>query len=313
MNIKDLTYLVALAEHGHFGKAAHACFVSQPALSMQIMKLEETLGVKLLERTNKSVLLTDHGVAIVERARHILSQIDELREIAKLANDPFSGELKIGIFPTLAPYLLPHIMPRLSEIYPKLSFYLVEEQTSSLIEKLKVGKLDAAFLAAPVAEKNFNHVLLFEEEFLLALSARHPLAKLKLIKQQHLEQQQLLLLEEGHCMRDQALAVCYRMQAAEAQGFRATSLETLRHMVCAGVGMTLMPTLACQPNEAIAYVPFHESKPVRTIGFYYRANSAKQVLLRALVDELKRILAKQKAIKLINIKNEGDGLVPSRG
>ena len=135
MNIKDLKYLVALAEHGHFGNAANACFVSQPALSMQIKKLEEYLGVKLLERTNKSVLLTDDGIIIAERARQILNQVEEVREIAKSAKDPYSGELRIGVFPTLAPYLLPLIVPSLSKIYPKLSLYLFEEQTAVLIEK----------------------------------------------------------------------------------------------------------------------------------------------------------------------------------
>lgn len=303
MNIKDLKYLVALADHGHYGKAADACFVSQPALSMQIIKLEKSLGVKLLERTNKSVLLTDYGVTIVERARHILDQIDEVREIAKLAKDPFSGELKIGVFPTLAPYLFPLIIPQLSKIYPKLSFYLIEEQTSLLIEKLKQGKLDAAFLAAPVIEKSFKSSLLFEEEFLLAAPISHPLAKLKVIKQQHLNKENLLLLEEGHCMRDQALAVCHSMQASEMQNFRATSLETLRHMVIAGVGITLMPKLACHSSDTIAYAPFLEPKPMRSIGLYFRANTAKQILLNAMIVEIKSILQNQKPVKIIKSKN----------
>lgn len=296
MNIKDLKYLVALADHGHFGKAAAVCFVSQPALSMQIMKLEESLGVKLLERTNKSVLLTDHGAIIVAHARRILSQVDEVKEIAKLAKDPFSGELKIGIFPTLAPYLLPLIIPKLSKAYPKLSFYLVEEQTAVLVEKLKQGKLDAAFLAAPIVERNFQHALLFEEEFLLAVAASHPLAKLKSIKPQHLDNKNLLLLEEGHCMRDQALAVCHRTHAVEMQNFRATSLETLRHMVSAGVGITLIPRLACHANDAVAYVPFHSPKPTRSIGFYWRTNTAKQLLVDNIVGEIKSLMRKQKAV-----------------
>jgi len=299
MNIKDLKYLVALAEHGHFGKAAEASFVSQPALSMQIMKLEETLGVKLLERNNKSVLLTDHGVMIVERARHILNQVDEVKEIAKQAKDPFAGEFRMGIFPTLAPYLLPLIIPKLSKKYPKLSFYLVEEQTASLIDKLKQGKLDAALLAVPVSEKSFDHALLFEEEFLLAVSANDPLAKSKSMNQQQLQGKNLLLLDEGHCMRDQALAVCHRMKAKEAQGFRATSLETVRHMVIANAGMTLMPRLACHAGRHIAYVPFQKPKPVRSIGFYWRENSAKRVLLDAMVDEIRFLLKNEKELKIV--------------
>lgn len=297
MNIKDLKYLVAVADYNHFGKAADACFVSQPALSMQIAKLEESLGVKLLERTNKSVFLTDSGAVIVERARYILNQIEEVRDIAKLAKDPFRGEFKLGIFPTLAPYLLPLIIPSLSKTYPHLSFYLIEEQTASLVEKLKQGKLDAAILSAPVVEKSFQQAILFEEEFMLAVSVTHPLAKLKTIKQQDLDNKNLLLLEEGHCMRDQALAVCHRMQAAETHGFRATSLETLRHMVSAGVGITFMPKLACYASDSITYVPFNEPKPMRSIGLYWRANSSRQVLLDAMMRKIKSILKKQKAVK----------------
>ncbi|MES2204366.1 MAG: DNA-binding transcriptional regulator OxyR [Pseudomonadota bacterium] len=286
MNSRDLEYLVALSNLKHFGKAAEACFVSQPALSMQIKKLEESLGVQLLERTNKSVLLTDHGVIIAERAKQILHQIDEIKEIAKSAKDPLRGEIRIGIFPTLAPYLLPLIIPSLSKIYPKLSFYLIEEQTSALIEQLKEGKIHAAFLALPVDEKNFDHVKLFDEEFLLAVPINHRLAKLKTIKQKDLENENLLLLEQGHCMRDQALDLCHRMNIAENQNFRATSLETLRQMVAAGVGITLMPKLACIPNRTLTYIPFSTPKPMRTIGLFWRNSSAKQLLLKQISEEI---------------------------
>lgn len=299
MNIRDLKYLVALADLGHFGKAADTCFVSQPALSMQIMKLEQSLGIKLLERTNKSVLLTEPGIIIVKRARQILNQIEEVREIAKSAKDPYSGELKIGVFPTLAPYLLPLIVPKLAKEYPKLSFYLVEEQTSLLIEKLKQGKLHAAFLSLPVMEKSFSSALLFEEEFFLATPTSHPLAKLKVVKQQDLDNKNLLLLEEGHCMRDQALSLCHRMQAHETKNFRATSLETLRHMVTAGVGITLMPALACSSSDTISYVPFSSPKPTRSIGLYWRATTAKQALLEDIVIKIKSILKKQKTVKVV--------------
>ncbi len=203
---------------------------------------------------------------IAERARDILNQVEEVHDIAKLAKDPYSGELKIGIFPTLAPYLLPLFIPPLSKKFPKLSFYLIEEQTASLIEKLKTGKLHAAFLALPIAEKSFTTSLLFDEEFLLATPRNHSLAKLKTVKQQDLHNKNLLLLEEGHCMREQALALCQKLNANETQNFRATSLETLRHMVAAGVGITLMPKLACDTNNNISYVPISTPKPVRTIG-----------------------------------------------
>lgn len=300
MNIKDLKYLVALADYGHFGKAAAASFVSQPALSMQIMKLEENLGVKLLERSNKHVHLTDHGITIVDRARHILNQVNEVREIAKQAKDPFSGELKLGIFPTLAPYFLPLIIPQLAKIYPKLSFYLIEEQTSVLIEKLKQGKIDAAFLATPIVEKNFKHAVLFEEEFFLAVPNAHPLAKHKVIKSCDLDHKNLLLLEEGHCLRDQALAVCHSMQAAETQNFRATSLETLRQMVIAGVGITLLPKLACSPSNALTYVPFCAPKPSRSIALYWRANTAKITLFDQMTAKIKLIMSKHKSVKILS-------------
>ncbi len=304
MNIKDLKYLVALADHGHFGRAADSCFVSQPALSMQIMKLEETLGIKLLERSNKSILLTDYGLIIVERARQILSQVEEIREIAQSAKDPYCGEFRLGVFSTLAPYLLPLIIPQLSKTYPKLSFYLVEAQTSVLIEKLKKGELHAALLASPVIENSFCHTALFEEEFLLALPVSHSFAKLKLIKQQHLERKDLLLLDEGHCMREQALAICHRMQARENQHFKATSLETLRHMVSANVGITLMPKLACIPSHTVSYVPFGGAKPTRTIGLYSRTANAKHALLDDMVIKIKSLLAKNKSVKIIDAKHQ---------
>ncbi len=299
MNTRDLQYLVALSDHRHFGKAADACFVSQPALSMQIKKLEETLGVKLLERTNKSVLLTETGIAITERARQILNQVEEMRDLAKLAKDPYSGELKIGIIPTLAPYLLPLIIPSLAKKFPKISFYLTEEQTSVLIEKLKTGKLDAAFLAHPVTETSFATSLLFAEEFLLAVPSTHPLAKRKTIKQNDLSNQNVLLLEEGHCMREQTLALCHKMNASETQNFRATSLETLRHMVAAGNGVTLMPKLAQQLNADISYIPFGAPKPMRSIGLYWRLSAAKKTLLQDIVIQVKKIIAKQKAVTVI--------------
>ncbi len=289
MNTRDLQYLVALSDHRHFGKAADACFVSQPALSMQIKKLEETLGVTLIERNNKSVMLTDAGIAITEQARHILNQIEEMRDFAKLTKDPLSGELKIGIIPTLAPYLLPLIIPPLAKEFPKISFFLIEEQTATLIEKLKAGKLDAAFLAHPVLETSFSSSLLFTEEFLLAVPITHPLAKRKTIMQNDLIDQNVLLLDEGHCMREQTLSFCHKRKASETQNFRATSLETLRHMVAAGNGITLIPKLAKLPNSHIAYIPFSAPKPTRSIGLYWRASSAKSTLLEKMATKIKKI------------------------
>ena len=280
MNIRDLKYLVALREHRHFGKAADACFVSQPALSMQIKKLEECLGVQLLERTNKSVMFTVVGEIMIERARVVLNEVDEMKEIARQATDPFGGELRLGIFPTLAPYLLPHITPRLSKKFPRLSLLLLEEKTGVLLEKLQQGKIDAAILALPVVETNLVHTPLFNEEFMLAVPRTHAFAKRKLIKPEELIDQPLLLLEEGHCLREQALSFCFQVSAVENQRFRATSLETLRHMVASGVGMTLMPKLACHANDSVAYIPFKTPKPNRSIGMVWRASTARQQALK---------------------------------
>lgn len=293
MNIRDLTYLVSLMEHRHFGKAAAACYVSQPALSMQIKKLEEYLGVQLLERTNKSVMLTAVGAELGERAQQILQQVDEMRAIAQSAADPYSGELRLGIFPTLAPYLLPHIMPALTQQFPRLSLLLREEQTSYLLDKLRHGKIDAAILALPVEESGFVSESLFSEEFLLAVSKEHKFSSLKSIDQKQLADEQLLLLEEGHCLREQALSFCYRLQAKENQNFRATSLETLRHMVAAGVGMTLMPKYACRKNDEIVYVPFKSPQPQRQIGMVWRNAAAKQQVLKEISAQISGIMLKE--------------------
>ncbi len=279
MNLKDLKYLVALSEYRHFGKAADSCFVSQPTLSMQIKKLEDLLGVQLIERTNKSVMLSEIGIEISTRAKKILAQADEIKELAKSAKDPYSGELKIGIIPTLAPYLLPHIVPKLSKSFPKLALYLVEEQTVYLLDKLEQGKIDAAILALPLGDTKLIAIPLFEEEFLLAVPKTHALAERKFVKQADLANKSLLLLDDGHCLRDQALLYCQQAHAAEMKGFRATSLETLRQMVITGLGITLMPKLACKADSGIRYIPFSSPKPTRTIGMLWRSAISKKNLL----------------------------------
>lgn len=294
MNLRDLQYLVALLDHGHFGRAADICFVSQPALSMQIKKLEQDLGVQLIERTNKTVLFTDIGVSIAERARHILHQVNEMRDLAQLSQDPDQVELKIGIIPTLAPYLLPHIIPKISTAFPKASIFLVEEQTSRLLEKLTIGKIDAALLALPVGESTLVSTPLFEEEFILGVPPSHPLAKKKLIHPNMLDNKNLLLLEDGHCLRDQALAFCQAIHATESKNFQATSLETLRHMVASGIGITLIPKLACKTNDGITYIPFSPPKPSRTIGLCWRNATAKASALQNIANLIKNIMKQYK-------------------
>lgn len=300
MNIRDLKYLVAIADHNHFGMAAEACFVSQPALSMQIKKLEMVLGVQLIERTTKSALLTDIGKLITEHARDILCRVETMKELAKQANDPYSGELHLGVIPTLAPYLLPYIIPHLSKLFPKLTIFLVEEQTSSLIAKLKQGKLDAALLGLPLVEEDFTALPLFEEEFLLAIPPNHSLAKRKNVRVSDLENKILLLLEDGHCMRDLALELCYRAKASESKGFQATSLETLRHMVASKAGITLMPKLAYKSNDGVCYLPFTSPKPSRIAGIVWRPSSAKKNVLTDIAAQIRKCMTKQKAVTVIN-------------
>jgi len=298
MNIRDLQYLVALADYNHFGKAAEACFVSQPALSMQIKKLEEYLGIQLLERGNKSLVFTESGLTITERARQILNQVDEVRDIANATKDPFSGEINIGIFPTIAPYLLPHIIPSLAKQFPRLSFFLIEEKSQILIQKLKQGTIHIAILALPVVEPSLTFSPLFEEEFLLALPHTHIFAKRKMVSQEEIVDLKLLLLEEGHCMRDQVLSFCHQPQTSLTHNFRATSLETLRHMIAAGAGATLMPKLSAQKCKLVSYIPFKSPKPIRSIGMAFRASTSRHILFNAIEKHIRLVMQKSGLVTL---------------
>jgi len=278
VNLRDLRYLVALADHRHFGRAATASFVSQPTLSTQIRKLEEELGVALVERSPRNVLLTEVGREISERARAILRDVDEVRELARRTHDPESGSVRLGMFPTLGPYLLPHVVQRIRARFPRLELLLTEEKTPVLLQQLSDGRLDAACLALPIHDEQMHAEPLFEEPFVLAVPRGHPLAQRKSLKLADLEDQELLLLEDGHCLRDQALDVCQLAGALERSGFRATSLETLRQMVAANVGVTLLPILAVKPpvpfSADVALVRFRDHAPSRRIALVWRRSSA---------------------------------------
>ena len=291
MNLRDLEYFLALAKYQHFGKAAAACFVSQPGLSAQLKKLEAELGVQLVERNNKSVLLTDVGARIVNEASAIIQQVRTLKEIAEQAQHPYAGTLKLGIIPTVAPYLLPHIIKNLAEQFSLLKFYFLELQTEFLVKALKEGEIDAAILALPINEAQFSSELLYQEDFLLAVPKTHRLAGLDRVRLQALQEERLLLLAEGHCLGDQALAVC-ASQNALAQDFRATSLETLRNMVAAGTAVTLIPKLACLTYPGIHYLEFDAPKPGRTIGLVFRNSSGKVALMLQLVTQIKTLIQK---------------------
>jgi LysR family hydrogen peroxide-inducible transcriptional activator len=283
MNLRDLEYLVALAEHRHFGKAASACYVSQPTLSTQLKKLETELGLQLIERTPRQVMLTRAGEQVVARARNILAEAHDIRGIARLAADPRSGSIRLGLFPTLGPYLLPHVVPGLRTAFPELELLLVEEKTDELLDMLRSGRLDAAVLALPIHDDALHIEPLFREDFVLAVPRGHPLAGTGPIASSALADHELLLLSEGHCLRDQALAVCHSAAAEERGGFQATSLETLRHMVAAGVGMTLLPELSVREPVAqsgdVELVRFVAPAPHRDIAMLWRRSSVFGALL----------------------------------
>lgn len=283
MNLRDLRYLVALAEHRHFGQAAEACFVSQPTLSTQVRKLEDELGVTLIERTPREALLTPAGQEIVARARQVLNEVEQIRTIARRASDPGRGTIRLGIFPTLAPYLLPHVVPKLRKQFPDLELLLIEEKTEVVLQLLRDGQLDAVIVALPVPDEQLHTEFLFEEPFLLAAPEGHPITRHGKLTLSDLDGHNLLLLEDGHCLRDQALEVCQMAGAGEHSGFRATSLETLRQMVAAGVGMTLLPTLAVKPPVAAApavhLIEFSGTPPHRRIAMLWRKSTAMSGLL----------------------------------
>jgi len=291
MNIRDLQYFVKLSELKHFSKAADACFVSQPTLSTQIRKLEEELGISLVERAPRKVMLTPIGEDIAHRARHVLRDIEHIRDAARRSKDPETGTIKLGIFPTLAPYLLPHVIPVIRKRYPDLRMQLAEEKTEDILNMLDQGRLDAGLLALPVEEQGMEIEVLFDEPFVTAMPASHPLCDKQSITMQDLEGEELLLLEEGHCLRQQALAVCKLAGAHERVDFHATSMETLRQMVAANAGVTLMPVLSVKPpipsTDNIVLRPFAPPPPSRTIALVWRNSSPMGGFLRKLAESLK--------------------------
>ena len=286
MNLRDLRYLVAVAEHQHFGRAAEACFVSQPTLSTQLKKLEETLGVTLIERTNRQVMLSDAGEQIVEQAQRVLREVNTLTALADQFSDPLGGEFKLGVIPTVAPYLLPKILKPIERAFPNLKLQLTEAQTATLVRMLKQGELDATLLALPLKEENIIERMLFREAFYFAVNREHPRAKQKTVSVKDLDGEAVLLLEDGHCLRDQALAVCQTHRAQENTNFRATSIETLRQMVGAGIGTTLVPELAISKDARVRYLPFRDDKPHREIGLCWRVSSTRSELLAELSELL---------------------------
>lgn len=296
MNLRDLHYLVAVADLNNFGQAAERCFISQPTLSMQIKKLEDSLGVRIFERTNKKVMTTEVGAAIVDSARRILAEAEAIKQIAANAQNPLAGNLKLGAFPTLSPYLFPALVPLIKSELPEIRLILVEEKTDVLIQQLRDGKLDMAMLALPVEDDFLETMPVFDDEFLLAVCSDHEFAAQNEVGHSDLHGQQLLLLDEGHCLRGQALAVCRINGADEQQDVRATGLETLRQMVRAGTGITFMPKIAVRADDGIRYIPFYGTAPKRTIALAWRKTGARRILISALAPLIRQAVGEKMAL-----------------
>jgi LysR family hydrogen peroxide-inducible transcriptional activator len=293
MKLRDLEYLVALDEEGHFARAAERCFVSQPTLSGQLKKLEDELGVLLVERSSRQVVMTEVGRAVAAQARQVLAGAREIKGIAESFHDPMAGALQLGLIPTIAPYLLPLIMPRLKAAYPDLKLWLHEQQTQVLMERLRRAELDLLILALPVPSHDFEQVDLFREPFQLAVPRDDALAGKGLATLADLQGREVMLLEEGHCLREHALDVCFSGGASEYGAFHATSLETLRHMVGEGMGITLIPKLAIPQHlsrgDAVRYLPFETPAPSRRIGMLYRKGSYRAETFARIGEEVKAV------------------------
>ena len=290
VTIKDLKYLRAIHEHRHFGKAATACFVSQPTLSGQIKKLEEQLGLVLIERNRHHLMLTDAGQALIHKAQAVLQAAEDFEQTAKTLTDPFAGELHVGLIPTLAPYLLPHIMPPLAQALPDTQILLFEEPTEVLLSQLQEGQLDVLILPWLESMSKLNRIDVFDEPLVLTTPRDHELAQQESITLDQLRGQHVLVLKDDHCLRNQSLDYCFSAGAREDTRFQATSLETLRYMVAGGLGVTLMPKLAVNTlsiTENLCYRPFADPVPIRTVSAVTRPQFPRQKLIEKVADTIR--------------------------
>jgi LysR family hydrogen peroxide-inducible transcriptional activator len=288
--LRQLQYVAAVADTLSFRKAAERCHVSQPSLSAQLAQLEGALGVRLFERDRRHVLLTAVGRELVERARRVILDADDLVEVARRTGDPWAGTLRIGVIPTVSPYLLPSVTPALRKRYPRLTVLWVEDKTDVLVRSLDEGRLDAALLALEAEIGDVEREVVARDPFVLATPSGHPLgAKAAPAKPAELRHASVLLLDDGHCFRDQALAICSKAKAEELE-FRATSLATLAQMVASGAGVTLLPSLAI-PTEAkraeLRVRPFTRPEPGRTLALIWRKSSPVGATLRELAKAIK--------------------------
>jgi LysR family hydrogen peroxide-inducible transcriptional activator len=296
ITLRQLRYLSALARHGHFGRAAEACAVTQPALSMQIRDLERTLGVAVVERRPNDVMLTDVGREIARRGEAVLTASRDLVDFARHRSGLLTGRLTLGVIPSLAPYLLPRILPLLQSRFPELRLELRETQTKQLVEDIKSGTLDAAMLALPVAEPDIDAIALFEDLFLLAVPASDPRKETARVAASDIDQSRLILLEDGHCLRDQALAFCATAARGQMPGtgagtvFGASSLSTVMQMVAGGYGVTLIPQIAAdveRRDDRVKFLRLQNPQPGRSIGLAFRRTSPRKADFAALGEVVK--------------------------
>lgn len=283
ITLRQLRYLCALAEHGHFGRAAEACAVTQPALSMQIREMERLLGAELVERRPGEIALTEIGIEVARRGERILAAARDLVDLARHASRILSGRLMLGVIPSLAPYVLPKMLPRLQRRYPDLRLELRETQTKALIEELLRGTLDVLMLALPISEPEIETIRLFDDPFLFAVPAGDPRPKTLRVSARDIDPRQLILLEEGHCLRDQALAYCADSRRGDAgsgsMGLGATSLTTVMEMVANGYGVTLVPEIAVGVelrDKRVKLLRFAPPQPGRAIGLAWRHTSPRK-------------------------------------
>lgn len=301
MNIRDLQYLVAVHDLNNFSKAAERCFVSQPTLSGQLKKLEDELGSELIERSTRQVLFTQLGEEVVQYAREALQTVERIRTAALQSSDPMIGDFHLGLIPTVGPFLLPIIMPELTMLYPQANLFLYELRTDELLDKLHRGEVDAAILAKLDWEHPVNQIDLYEEPMQLAVSTTDPLLESSCLDQGRpveltvLDDREVLMLEDGHCLRDQALDVCFSAGAKEDKRFMATSMDTLLHMVATGTGMTLIPELATRSKvQGIHFLEFVKPVPQREIVMLTRKNSARMQALRNISEVIKETVNRVK-------------------
>lgn len=298
MTLTELKYIVAVARERHFGRAADACFVSQPTLSVAIRKLEDELGVVLFERGGAEVGVTPIGLRVVAQAQRVLEEATNLKEIARQGHDPLEGPLRVGVIYTVGPYLLPRLVPAQIEVTPQMPLVLQENFTTRLLELLRQGEIDCAIVALPIPDAGLSVQPLYDEPFYVAVPKNHPWSTLKSVSAEDLKEETMLLLGAGHCFRDQVLEVCPELSrfSESSEGiqrtFEGSSLETIRHMVAAGIGITVLPASSLDSqqlkSDLLTYIPFRKPVPDRRVVLVWRKSFPRPTAIQALIKAVHR-------------------------